>query len=69
MKMVYDWNYFENFLYRKNGDIISFIILGMGWLIVIDIRTLFEIITTKAKLLLIAGGVSYGTGRGVILCI
>ena len=36
--------------------------LTMGWLIVIDIRTLFEIINTKAKVLLIAGGVSYTIG-------
>ena len=36
--------------------------LTMGWLIVIDIRTLFEIISTKAKVLLIAGGVSYTIG-------
>ena len=36
--------------------------LTMGWLIVIDIRTLFEIINTKAEVLLIAGGVSYTIG-------
>ena len=36
--------------------------LTMGWLIVIDIRTLFEIINTKAKILLIAGGISYSVG-------
>ena len=38
------------------------IYLTMGWLIVIDIRTLFEIINVKAKVLLIAGGVSYTIG-------
>ena len=38
------------------------IYLTMGWLIVIDIRTLFEIINTKAKVLLITGGISYTVG-------
>ena len=36
--------------------------LAMGWLILIDIETLFEIINTKAKVLLVAGGVSYSVG-------
>ena len=36
--------------------------LTMGWLIVVDIRTLFEIINFKAKVLLIAGGISYTIG-------
>ena len=36
--------------------------LTMGWLILIDIRTLFDIINTKAKVLLIAGGISYTVG-------
>ena len=36
--------------------------LTMGWLIVIDIQTLFEIINTKAKFLLVAGGISYTIG-------
>ena len=36
--------------------------LTMGWLILIDIRTLFDIINTKAKVLLIAGGTSYTVG-------
>ena len=39
-----------------------FLYLIMGWLIIIDIRTLFVIINTKAKVLLIAGGVSYTIG-------
>ena len=36
--------------------------LGMGWFIIIDIQTLFEIINSKAKLLLVAGGISYTIG-------
>lgn len=36
--------------------------LTMGWLILIDIRILFDIINTKAKVLLIAGGISYTVG-------
>ncbi len=39
-----------------------FFYLAMGWLILIDIETLFEIINTKAKILLVAGGVSYSVG-------
>ena len=36
--------------------------LTMGWLIIIDIQTLFEIINSKAKVLLITGGISYTLG-------
>ena len=36
--------------------------LVMGWLIIIDINTLFELINFKAKILLIASGVSYTLG-------
>ncbi len=39
-----------------------FFYLATGWLILIDIETLFEIINTKAKVLLMAGGVSYSVG-------
>ena len=39
-----------------------FFYLTMGWLIVIDIGTLFNIIETNAKTLLVAGGVSYTIG-------
>tara|TARA_B100000886_G_scaffold278476_1_gene202495 strand:+ start:228 stop:866 length:639 start_codon:yes stop_codon:yes gene_type:complete len=39
-----------------------FFYLATGWLILIDIETLFEIINTKAKFLLMAGGVSYSVG-------
>ena len=39
-----------------------FFYLAMGWLILIDIETLFEIINAKAKFLLVAGGVSYSVG-------
>ena len=36
--------------------------LAMGWLILIDIKTLFKIINSEAKVLLIAGGISYTVG-------
>ena len=36
--------------------------LVMGWLIVFDINTLFELITYKAKILLISSGLSYTLG-------
>ena len=36
--------------------------LIMGWLIVFDINTLFELITFKAKILLISSGLSYTLG-------
>ena len=36
--------------------------LGMGWLIVIDINFLFELLNIEAKLLLIIGGLSYTLG-------
>jgi hemolysin III len=36
--------------------------LAMGWLIVIDINFLFELLNIKAKLLLIIGGISYTLG-------
>ena len=36
--------------------------LTMGWFIIIDIQILFEIISAKAKVLLIAGGISYTFG-------
>ena len=39
-----------------------FFYLAMGWLILLDIGTLFEIINTKAKVLLVTGGVSYTVG-------
>ena len=36
--------------------------LAMGWLIVIDIKFLFELLNNEAKLLLIIGGLSYTLG-------
>ena len=36
--------------------------LAMGWLIVIDINFLFELLNVEAKLLLIIGGLSYTLG-------
>lgn len=44
-------------------EILSLLLyIVMGWLIIIDINTLFELINFKAKILLIAGGVSYSLG-------
>ena len=34
----------------------------MGWLIVIDLNSLFELLNPNAKLLLVLGGVSYTFG-------
>jgi hemolysin III len=36
--------------------------LAMGWLIIFDINSLFNLIDFNAKLLLILGGVSYTSG-------
>ena len=36
--------------------------LGMGWFIIFDINSLFELIDSNAKLLLILGGLSYTCG-------
>lgn len=36
--------------------------LGMGWFIIFDINSLFELIDSNAKLLLILGGLSYTFG-------
>ena len=44
-------------------EILSLLLyIFMGWLIIIDINTLFELINFKAKILLIASGVSYSLG-------
>ena len=44
-------------------EILSLLLyIVMGWLIIIDINTLFELINFKAKILLIASGVSYSLG-------
>ena len=43
--------------------------LAMGWLIVIDINFLFELLNIEAKLLLIIGGLSYTLGTIFILLI
>lgn len=44
-------------------EILSLLLyIVMGWLIIIDINTLFELINFKAKILLIASGVSYSFG-------
>ena len=44
-------------------ELLSLLIyLVMGWLIIIDINTLFELINFKAKILLIASGLSYSLG-------
>ena len=44
-------------------ELISLLIyLVMGWLIIIDINTLFELINLNAKILLITSGLSYSFG-------
>ena len=44
-------------------ELISLLIyLVMGWLIIIDINTLFDLINSKAKILLIASGLTYSFG-------
>ena len=44
-------------------EIISLLLyLAMGWLIVLDINSLFDLISSNAKLLLISGGISYTFG-------
>jgi hemolysin III len=44
-------------------EIISLLLyLAMGWLIVLDINSLFDLISSDAKLLLISGGISYTFG-------
>ena len=48
---------------KQKIDTISLIFyLIMGWLIIFDIQTLFELISFNAKILLIASGLSYTVG-------
>lgn len=48
---------------NRNFETLSLIIyLLMGWLIIFDIQTLFELITFNAKILLIISGLSYTVG-------
>ena len=49
--------------YTGKLEVLSMILyLVMGWLIIIDINSLFDIINYKAKLLLVLGGLSYTFG-------
>ena len=47
---------------QKIDNISLLVYLIMGWLIIFDIQTLFELISFNAKLLLIASGLSYTIG-------
>lgn len=47
---------------QKIGIISLLFYLIMGWLIIFDIQTLFELISFNAKILLIASGLSYTVG-------
>jgi hemolysin III len=47
---------------QKIGIISLLFYLIMGWLIIFDIQTLFELISFNAKILLIASGLSYTIG-------
>lgn len=47
---------------QKIDNISLLVYLIMGWLIIFDIQTLFELISFNAKILLIASGLSYTIG-------
>ena len=47
---------------KKNETISLLVYLIMGWLIIFDIQTLFELISFNAKIILIASGLSYTIG-------
>jgi hemolysin III len=47
---------------QKIDNISLLVYLIMGWLIIFDIQTLFELISFNAKILLIASGLSYTVG-------
>ena len=54
---------FIKFFSKRNFQTLSLIIyLFMGWLIIFDIQTLFELISFNAKILLITSGLSYTIG-------
>ena len=50
------------FFTGKYEFISLFLYLAMGWLIIFDINSLFRLIDSNAKLLLILGGISYTFG-------
>ena len=50
------------FLKKKNETISLLVYLIMGWLIIFDIQTLFELISFNAKIFLIGSGLSYTIG-------
>jgi hemolysin III len=53
----------KKLFYTGKYEFISLLLyLAMGWLIIFDINSLFELIDYNAKLLLILGGVSYTFG-------
>ena len=50
------------FFFEKSQFISLVLYLLMGWLIILDLNNLFQIISTEARLLLIASGFSYTLG-------
>ncbi len=53
---------FKAFYIGKYENISLAFYLLMGWLIIVDIKTLFDLIEFKAKILLVASGLSYTLG-------
>jgi len=53
---------FKAFYIGKYENISLGFYLLMGWLIIVDIKTLFDLIEFKAKILLVASGLSYTLG-------
>jgi len=54
--------FIKMFSKKKNETISLLVYLIMGWLIIFDIQTLFELISFNAKIILIASGLSYTIG-------
>lgn len=50
------------FFFEKSQFISLVLYVLMGWLIILDLNNLFQIISTEAKLLLIASGLAYTLG-------
>ena len=50
------------FFFEKSQFISLVLYLLMGWLIILDLNNLFQLISTEARLLLIASGFSYTLG-------
>ncbi len=54
---------FLKLFFSVKTELLSLLLyLVMGWLIIVDINALFELINFKAKILLIASGLSYSLG-------